>query len=485
MNRSIRSAWGTLGSAALAVMVLSGVAEARNPHCAGGIQYVVQGMRDKLKENYEDYQREMIKAVQQLELCSSEDPADLEALGYLAWAYAELDSAGPAGQAFEKAIKGLEKGDPKKLEMVKTNLASYWTTKFNDGIAKINSAQTTYPDFTKKPEGGAEEAAKAQAKKLYDEAIVSLTKASLYKPNDPRTLRNIGSVYAFKGEFRDAEKAFAAGLAIAPADSDLVSSMRAVRTNYANQLIDEKKYDEAIGFYDELLKANPTNGDLHLGLADGYFKRAQTKDGDARKPDFKIAGDHYKSAGEAKATDADLFFNAALAYQNAGDFASAEGMWRATLKLRPEDGDAMSALGSALSELKKYDEAVKIVHQAVVADPKNKSRHRQLGAVYTKAENNAKATEELMAYLALDKGQPAADVAARAKGGVAGAAGSKVLAESGNPDQILSWEADGEKYDTWFYWTKKAAYHFKSATLVKKSDWAVADLKTATNAGKK
>ena len=64
-------------------------AEARNPHCAGGIQYVVQGLNDKNKGNFDDYKREMQKAVQQLEQCASEDPADLEAVGYLGWAYAE------------------------------------------------------------------------------------------------------------------------------------------------------------------------------------------------------------------------------------------------------------------------------------------------------------------------------------------------------------------------------------------------------------
>ncbi len=67
-------------------LALGGVAEARNPHCAGGIQYVVQAMKDKDKGNTDDYQREINKAVQQLEQCASEDPADLEALGYLGWA---------------------------------------------------------------------------------------------------------------------------------------------------------------------------------------------------------------------------------------------------------------------------------------------------------------------------------------------------------------------------------------------------------------
>src|SRR5258708_32312599 len=84
-----------------ALLLVAAAASARNMHCAGGIQYVVQGLKDKERGNTEDYQREMNKAVDQLTSCASEDPNDLEALGYLGWAYAELDSAGPAGGAFQ------------------------------------------------------------------------------------------------------------------------------------------------------------------------------------------------------------------------------------------------------------------------------------------------------------------------------------------------------------------------------------------------
>src|SRR5712692_3322593 len=85
---------------AAALLLAAGVASARNPHCAGGIQYVVQGLKDKERGNTEDYSREMNKAVEQLTLCSTEDATDFEAVGYLGWALAELDSAGPAGDAF-------------------------------------------------------------------------------------------------------------------------------------------------------------------------------------------------------------------------------------------------------------------------------------------------------------------------------------------------------------------------------------------------
>ena len=43
------------GVAALLLAIAAPRAEARNPHCSGGILYVTQGMRDKDKGDRESY----------------------------------------------------------------------------------------------------------------------------------------------------------------------------------------------------------------------------------------------------------------------------------------------------------------------------------------------------------------------------------------------------------------------------------------------
>ena len=458
---------------AVAVLSVPRPAHARNPHCAGGIQYVVGGLRDNEKGLTEDYLRQMNKAVQQLEMCATEDPADYEALGYLGWAYAELDSAGPAGKAFQKSIEGLTaKGDKKKAEWATQNRDSYWLKALNDGVQKINDAQQAYPEFIKPAENDADKTLKEEAQKKYEAAIVSLTRASLLRPGQPQNMRNLGSVYAFMGDYKTAMALFQKGLEMAPGDTTLAQSLKTVRTNYANQLIDEKKYDEAVAYFTELVKAEPGNSDLQLGLASALFSRASTKDGDARKADYRAAGDAYAKAGELKGTDADLHFNSALAYQKCGDQAKAETQWRASLKIRPDDPDALSALAETLAELKKFDEAVNVLRQAVLANPKNKLLHRQLGAIYNKAGNNQKSTEELLVFLALHQGQVVDNPAAAAKGAKPGSAAAGTLASLGPPDQINRWEGDGQKYETWFYWSKNQALHFGAeGALASKSDW--------------
>src|SRR5205823_15054243 len=129
---------------------------------------------------------------------------DFEAVGYLGWALAELDSAGPAGVAFQKAIDGLTaKGDKKKVEVATANRDHYWSVKYNDGIKSIGDAQSAWPDFTKKP-SDEEKPLKEEATKRYEAAIVSLTCAKLLKPGHAVTIRNLGTGYALMGRFDEA-----------------------------------------------------------------------------------------------------------------------------------------------------------------------------------------------------------------------------------------------------------------------------------------
>lgn len=450
-------------------------AHARNPHCAGGIQYVVGGLRDKGKGNLEDYQRQFQKAVQQLEMCATEDPEDAEALGYLGWAYAETGNFEKAGTAFEGAIEKLKaKNDPKKVEWATNNRDSYWANAFNDGIGKIGAAQAAYPDYTQKPTNDADVTLRDEAGKRYQEAIASLTNASMIRRNHPQTIRNLGSVYVFLGDFKKAAEIYNTGLAVAPGDSALTAALKLARTNHASLLLEEKKYDEAITFFNDLLKSDAGNGDLQSGLADALFQKAgQTEDAAAKKAAYKAAGDAYAKGFSLRSDNPDLAFNAALAYQNAGESVLAEGQWRNALKAKPGDVETISSLAATLADNKKYDEAIALLIEGLKANPKNRTLHRQLGGVYTKAGHNAKANEELMVFLAMQNGQPVADAAAAAKSSApAGEAGVKALAANGSPEDVITWEASGEKYDSWFYWSKAKALHFKSGLQIALSDWS-------------
>jgi Flp pilus assembly protein TadD len=459
----------------------AGVAFARNPHCAGGIQYVVQGLRDKDRGMTEDYSREMNKAVDQLTQCSTEDPADLEAIGYLGWALAEVDSCGPAGVAFQKAIDGLTaKGDKKKLDPVAANRDHYWSAAYNDGISKINAAQQVWPEYTKTPSDD-EKALKQEATKNYEAAIQSLTKAKLLKPTSAVTIRNLGTAYALMGRYAEAESVLRNGQKEAAGDeavAGLADALKMVEANTAGSLLDSGKLDEAIAYYQGLTKNNPDNADNYTGLASAYFKRAEKQQDAAKRADFKAAGDAYaKAFALKKPASTDLGFNAALAYQYAGELALSEAQWRAVLKETPEDPEALSALGSTLADMQKFNEAIDVLIRAVTLKPDNKTFHRQLGAVYSKAGNSAKSTEALMVFMAMNSGKENSDAAAAGKAAKAGSSAAGTFGSMGAPDKVFDWESDGRKLQTWLYFAKRQGFTYDVAagmTLVQKSDWSAA-----------
>ena len=152
-------------------------------------------------------------------------------------------------------------------------------------------------------------------------------------------------------------------------------------------------------------------------------------------------------------------------------------MWAKTCQLRPTDTEALLSWDGCLVELKRCSDAITTVHKAVELKPQDKNAHRQLGAIYTRCGNNARGTDELMVYLAMQNGQAVTDAAAQAKAAKQGIDAAKTLASDGVPEQIYQWTADNQKYETWFYWSKKRAFAFGDGSLTRKSDWGVADSK--------
>jgi tetratricopeptide (TPR) repeat protein len=459
-----------LSAAALAAF--AGVAEARNPHCAGGIQYFSQALADKSKGNTDDYNREIGKAVAQLTQCASEDPTDLEAIGYLGMAYADIDSTGPAGVAFDKAIAGMKARSDKKLDWVVTNRQSYWAIKFNDGIAKINAGQALYPNMNEKPADDATKTAREQATKSYESAVVSLTKAMQLKPNDPQTIGNLSVAYALMGDRAHAKELLEAGLKVNPDDAVLKDRLDILLRNAAADTLASGNYDAAIRIYGDAVKKNDKDGDAWSSLADAYFKRAgsyKDKADPRKKTDYKASGDAYVKAAQLKNGDPDLCYNAAVAYSNAGLAALAEPQWECVLSKRPDDVEALSGYASTLADLKKFSKAQAALHHALGVKPDDANLHRQLGGVFALDSKQPESYKEMVMYFALDKGVEAAKPS-----GATGSAEAQTVSTEGAPEKVLQWEADGQKYETLLYLKKSRAYTFKAGVLVVKSDWAPA-----------
>src|SRR5262249_60055921 len=170
-------------------------------------------------------------------------------------------------------------------------------------------------------------------------AEASLTKAALLSPGDPRTARNLASVYAARCDYAKAQAILEKALQTSPNDSLLTAALSSVKLNSAGQAADAKNFDAAIATYTEETKRNPTNADNWISLASTQFNKAQSlKDDDAARPAaFRQAGDAYAKACELKPTEADLAFNAALSYQNAKETDKSATYWEKAVKLKPDD----------------------------------------------------------------------------------------------------------------------------------------------------
>jgi tetratricopeptide (TPR) repeat protein len=478
-----------VATAGLAAGLLLGgigrMAEARNANCSGGILYVSQALQARQNKDLPEADKLMHRAVDRLSQCATEDPEDYEALGYLGWAYAEIDSFRPAGVYFAKAIEGLgKKGDKKKVDWATTNRGSFVVNQLNQGIGKIREAQGIY-DMSKPPTNDAEKVQAAEALKRSDEAIVRLQNALLLTgPGDTlaiSALKNMAFAYMMSGRSDEAAAAYRRAQQIAPNDPDIKAALLAMRNDSAMRVL-EKGGDpnKAIEILQQLAKEDPNNPSRYGAWGDALFERARTSKDEAKaKADYKAAGDQYAKAFSLSPKEAPLAFNAGISYQNAREYALAEPMWKASTQLSPDNVQGLGNYAVCLIQLKRYDDAAKVVQPALEKSAKDAEFHRLLAIAYATAGNTDKASQERFVFKALHDGKEVPDGATVAKAAPAATGAGKAFAANGAPDQVYEWDAESQKVRSWFYWSKKSAYHFSGNTLAIESNWSAVDFKPA------
>jgi tetratricopeptide (TPR) repeat protein len=467
--------------AGLLAGVHGGVAEARNSNCSGGILYVTQALGAREKQDLAESRKLFLKAVNRLSLCASEDPNDFEAQGYLGWAYAEVDSAGPAGVWFQKALAGLRtKGDKKALEMVSNNRRSFWVNAYNAAIGKMKDAEALYPDFNVAPASEADSVTWNEARNAYAAAIAQFTRAQQLDPSDPTPLKSTANAYTLMGRDSMAEQVYLEAAKTMPDDTTIVQALRAIRNDRGMRLIDRGQPDAAIAVFTQLIQEEPANPNRYAGLGDACFEKAQTTRPDsAARPIYKAAGDAYAKASDLNRTESSIAFNSGISYYSAHEFALAEPVLRRAVGLKADNGQYQSYLASTLAALKKFDEAAQSFASALAAAPKDPEVHRQLGIAYNFAGVGQRASQAFLVARSLDRRAKSADdpaaVARAATGPMV-----RIRESAGIPDQVNDWAVQSgteiQKIQTWYYWSKKTAYHLMGNDTVQ-SDWSTLSFK--------
>lgn len=152
-----------------------------------------------------------------------------------------------------------------------------------------------------------------------------------------------------------------------------------------DRLFDENQTEMAIQAYQQAIKLNPDLADAHFKLGIAYalleMQYEQTGTVDPANPDarskprsqksFENAVDAYKKWIAANPNDDNAHYNLARAYNKLNKDEAAEKEFRQAVKLKPDDSEYQTELGSILIKLAQYSEAIPALKKAVELDAGN------------------------------------------------------------------------------------------------------------------
>jgi tetratricopeptide (TPR) repeat protein/glycosyltransferase involved in cell wall biosynthesis len=131
----------------------------------------------------------------------------------------------------------------------------------------------------------------------------------------------------------------------------------------------EKRYDEAIAHYREVIHRDPQNHDTLNNLGVAFHEQG--------KVDEAIA--YYQQALAANPNYADAHNNYANALRDKGQIESAIAHYQQAIALKPDYADAHNNLGLAFYAQERYEEAADAYRQAIVHRPNFAQAHNHLG----------------------------------------------------------------------------------------------------------
>ena len=170
-------------------------------------------------------------------------------------------------------------------------------------------------------------------------------------------------------------------------------------------LLSQKRYPEALAFYDRVLEVQPENLVALLQTGDIYLATGQPRK----------AEDQYTKALKANPSLKSIRTKIAWAKAQAGDMNSALAMNRQYMQETPADPQAVTAYANLLIKAGRIDEAMVTVQKSLKKQPKAWPLHYLMGDIYTikKDFKSAKASYESSMVLNPEDVRLALNVGAR------------------------------------------------------------------------
>jgi cytochrome c-type biogenesis protein CcmH/NrfG len=383
----------------------------KNPQLSGGILHFDQ-------KRYERARQTLLTAVKQ-------EPANAEAYLWLGKAYAELDSTAQARVAFDKA-SSLESP---KFPTVKTEAANalehYWSLRHNEGL-----------NFAKTANDAKINDKAAEATQNFRLALNQFKKARVYEPRKEETPRNMGVCYIMLGEVDSGLVALKESASLAPPGD---SKSRDLLFDKYRQLGDQAAergdtgLNDAIRFYSEAENLRPEDPDLLFSLGVVYYQIA--------------LGD---SAGQKEKLG------------NAVDY------FDRTLKVKPDDQEALYNAASLDLELQKCEAGIEKARTLLDLDPHKGRNYDLVGRLSDCLGNKGDRIQGILFKRALDSGDivPLDDFRAHLEKWGPGSDTMRRYREEGKPEEVRSFkDTSGREYECWFFYTRGKAYIFSDGTF--------------------
>ena len=168
----------------------------------------------------------------------------------------------------------------------------------------------------------------------------------------------------------------------------------------ANQLYEERKYDEALVSYEQFLEKNPDAYQVHLSIGNCYREKEELD---------KAIEEYNRVLERAKNDDlmgkkmaAKALAGIGECYMRKEDFEEAKNFFKQSIENYPENEILAYNVGEIYFSNQKIDEAIHYFELAIQIKPEWSDPYLKLGYVYLNKADNAKAIENFEKFLELE-----------------------------------------------------------------------------------
>jgi len=187
-------------------------------------------------------------------------------------------------------------------------------------------------------------------------------------------------------------------IALAMRALDVTGGKTNIYNNLAVALEKEGRTDEAIRYYQEALRVNPSYVKAHFGLGNALAKKGRTDEAiKSYREVLRINPEHTRA-----------HYNLGVLLEKEGNERDAARHFSEVLRIHPDFAETFNKMGVLLTENNKLSEAMQYFQKALRVDPRHTETRRNLGDLLLRIGNPREAVKQYREVLRIDPDNAAA-----------------------------------------------------------------------------